>query len=1321
MRYWDAIIKAMGVCLLVSISASGAATPPRVWVEPNPLYDELIIRGTNPWQKLGNTYYAPGELFYRGFWTQTDFAHQFGRKFSCDELVKFYAQNGNTLTYSRENQLPDFFLRRAQALGIQPRLIFELQPSEVGGNYLGVNGRDIILDPQNRQAFLDKIRIELEQKAATHEAFYLGDETIEQTVYNILLTRNAMRSGTLGHAYPWMASLDDEIKTRFGFGKYGLPDYSQDPRYVYPPDDAFRRIAFYRWLEFEFAGLAADVRTIMNQKAPGKPLMSWDYMAGETKDDPSLSAPSFDIMIGQLFAGDQLDAKLQHFTYYTKRMADLSGKSVMPWPHLGRYYGPPTAQEAALLAGEILRGGGSGFTKILQDWDGQARKGFPAKDDNGNYVGLGGWHRSSYYGDPIKFDALRKVEADIQSISALKMPQDPDSLILCSTDTLKSHLNPLSYSPVEMAFTYLGPVCRTWFKIASDNMIEKGQVRLSDYRAVFVPWAEFQRKKVVELLTAYVQNGGTLVIGDPRAFTFDLDGTNISPAVWTLLGAQLVYEPRGQTAISLKSTGLFSGVDTSRNLSVGTNTCHYFVPQDTVEVLGTYTHNGKPAIIMHKLGLGRVLGFGASPFSRGACANPVESVSQTYRALFKVLCRNLALKGDRDIWRFQMPMPPLITPPTRSDLCLTNNNLEFENDAAVLRYNRDTGGSYSYSIAPDSANEAAANTPILFSQGKLTNRCDAVAKPVIDHGIDLKTELDTTVPRLTAAQRNAIMLAGTSNAAKKWLVYWTQTAPLDITVDLKVPYDLTAVRIFSQGTPAMTLFSSVDGQAWKTVGSAVKPANVQPEDVNETSFALGLSTARFVKIRFDQRAAGERLLISELDVWGNVALAPSITSPLLASGTVGQSFQYQIAASNRPTSFSATGLPSGLSINTSTGLISGIPTASGSSSVTISATNPVGTDTKVLQVSVQPANRPPVANAQTVKMPEDTPTKITLTGTDADGDALKYSLVTLPSRGTLSGTAPNLIYTPAQNYFGMDGFTFKINDGKSDSNVASVFISVTAVNDPPIIISGAWVDTALLVHPASTTVHVIAADPEGDALTYAWSQLSGTGTATFTTPGAADSAVTFSAEGNYNLNVTVSDSKGGSTSSTIAIAVLGSTQITVAAPTIGPSPAIVYPGPVQITIQCSSPHDAIFYTLNNSTPIAGVSTTCFRYAGPFTISASTPVRAIAVLSGVKSAQTAAWYTIQKPPVITLQPRDTAVQLGQIATFEINSDSTSIPWVSYQWFRRSGQNAPVVISGATKRIYSKFAQSTDNGCTFFCVVKNATGSATSREATLTVLP
>ena len=84
------------------------------------------------------------------------------------------------------------------------------------------------------------------------------------------------------------------------------------------------------------------------------------------------------------------------------------------------------------------------------------------------------------------------------------------------------------------------------------------------------------------------------------------------------------------------------------------------------------------------------------------------------------------------------------------------------------------------------------------------------------------------------------------------------------------------------------------------------------------------------------------------------ALVPIITSAATFSAPVGQSFSYQITANNAPTSFSATSLPPGLSVNTASGLISGTPTTSGTSAITLSASNSGGTGTQTLTLTLTP-------------------------------------------------------------------------------------------------------------------------------------------------------------------------------------------------------------------------------------------------------------------------------------------------------------------------------------------------------------------------------
>jgi len=79
---------------------------------------------------------------------------------------------------------------------------------------------------------------------------------------------------------------------------------------------------------------------------------------------------------------------------------------------------------------------------------------------------------------------------------------------------------------------------------------------------------------------------------------------------------------------------------------------------------------------------------------------------------------------------------------------------------------------------------------------------------------------------------------------------------------------------------------------------------------------------------------------------------PVITSATSASGTVGSAFSYQITATNSPASYGATGLPAGFTVNSGTGMISGTPTAAGTSTVTLSATNSTGTGTAPLTLTI---------------------------------------------------------------------------------------------------------------------------------------------------------------------------------------------------------------------------------------------------------------------------------------------------------------------------------------------------------------------------------
>ena len=103
-----------------------------------------------------------------------------------------------------------------------------------------------------------------------------------------------------------------------------------------------------------------------------------------------------------------------------------------------------------------------------------------------------------------------------------------------------------------------------------------------------------------------------------------------------------------------------------------------------------------------------------------------------------------------------------------------------------------------------------------------------------------------------------------------------------------------------------------------------------------------------------------------------------------------------------------------------------------------------------VSLNITPVNDAPAAAPQSVDAVEDIPKAITLTGSDIDGDAITFILVTPPEHGSLSGSGAARTYTPTADYHGPDSFMFKTNDGALDSTPVTVSLSIAAVNDAPV-------------------------------------------------------------------------------------------------------------------------------------------------------------------------------------------------------------------------------------------------------------------------------
>ncbi|OAM89152.1 putative Ig domain-containing protein [Termitidicoccus mucosus] len=175
--------------------------------------------------------------------------------------------------------------------------------------------------------------------------------------------------------------------------------------------------------------------------------------------------------------------------------------------------------------------------------------------------------------------------------------------------------------------------------------------------------------------------------------------------------------------------------------------------------------------------------------------------------------------------------------------------------------------------------------------------------------------------------------------------------------------------VATSGSPPLTLsWSAVTGATGYTVRRAPAPAGpwtVLAQNLAATTYsdiAAAADTVYYYTVASIGAAAGEGVPSHPV---AGASLSPVISSALTKSGAVAEPFSYQIVANHSPASYGATGLPSGLNINTATGLISGAPAQSGTFNVGLSATNPAGTGTATLVMTIAEELFPPVITSAT--------------------------------------------------------------------------------------------------------------------------------------------------------------------------------------------------------------------------------------------------------------------------------------------------------------------------------------------------------------------
>ena len=267
------------------------------------------------------------------------------------------------------------------------------------------------------------------------------------------------------------------------------------------------------------------------------------------------------------------------------------------------------------------------------------------------------------------------------------------------------------------------------------------------------------------------------------------------------------------------------------------------------------------------------------------------------------------------------------------------------------------------------------------------------------------------------------LLGGLSVSTTTGLISGTPTSAGTSTVTLGATNaggtgNATLTLTITVAPPAITSATSASGSVGTAFSYQITATN-SPTSYSATGLPTGLSVSSTTGlISGTPTAAGTSTVTlgaTNAGGTGHATLtltitvpAPAITSATSAGGTVGTSFSYQIVATNAPTSYSATGLPAGLSVSTTTGLISGTPSAAGTSTVTLGATNATGTGHANLTLTITVA-APVITSATSAGGTVGTAFSYQIVATNAP---TSYSATGLPAGLSVSTTTGLISGTP---------------------------------------------------------------------------------------------------------------------------------------------------------------------------------------------------------------------------------------------------------------------------------------------------------------------
>lgn len=413
------------------------------------------------------------------------------------------------------------------------------------------------------------------------------------------------------------------LKADYGFGKFGLYDDYGIPT----ENDAFERIAFWRWWNDRFAVYCKAYAERCRQQLPGVPFQVFNRntCAGTDPIDVALCGNDDYIISSDPYPTSSrsyygMGRALYHTGFSVKLMRDLAPKAKINFYGQGFNYC-----------------GGSPTPADLREWASQGLK------NGADYVQ---WYtHSALAQNPAIYNEALNITRQINTLPKLKLPKETVSGIFYS-DYDRWGLNDGAMHGAYTVYALLGEHVKSNFRFVS-----KVDFNVAGLKMLYIPRMRFTDPALTAKLVKFVKDGGTIVVFDPDFLRYNIDGTAVAERS-EFIGAELVKKADPGMSIMYGKTKLpLLKVAHINQKEAGSIHAFDFenVPAGA-KVLAQY-NDGKPAIIERSFGKGKVIFSAVLPFGTSEIA--IEPAG--WKNFMADRAKSVGEKMNLPIWNFVLP------------------------------------------------------------------------------------------------------------------------------------------------------------------------------------------------------------------------------------------------------------------------------------------------------------------------------------------------------------------------------------------------------------------------------------------------------------------------------------------------------------------------------------------------------------------------------------------------------------------------------------------------------------------------------------------